>query len=569
MKKIELNSDKLREAYLVENLTLPQMAERFGCSVSVIQRNLKKIGATKIDENNTSRRRGQHKEAAFSCKEELEELYINQNLSANEIAELKGISKDGVRKYIKKWGFVKEQDKITEAQRTGLQNKYGVNNSIELDWVRQKMEQTCLERHGYTNPLRSKEVQERARATQKKIRDARREANAERIAEERRKKEARKRFTKKAIYKLRPQKGPRMKELFAEGRPTYGTSKNSFVIKRIKKVSKPHYRNERARKAMSSREELAKVFNEISPRTTYGLSVHLDCGWCTVVRKLRKFGLWDMVQNSGSQGEKQVRDFLEAQGIRCERTRTVIPPYEVDIYCSDYGIAIEYNGTYWHSEKKHESTYHQKKSLEAEKRGIQLYHIFEHEWDDPIMRPRIENQLLNMFKKNKVSIYARECEIREVSVEDKRVFLEENHLQGNDRSVLRYGLYYNDVLVSLMTFCKPRFLKKSHYDWELSRFCSLSGTNVVGGATKLFKHFLKNNEGSVISYSNFTKTKGTLYGILGFKFVRLSEPNYVWTNGHDVLTRYQTQTKNEIETMTSKGYYRIFDCGSKVWVYER
>ena len=120
-----------------------------------------------------------------------------------------------------------------------------------------------------------------------------------------------------------------------------------------------------------------------------------------------------------------------------------------------------------------------------------------------------------------------------------------------------------------MTFCKPRFLKKSYCDWELSRFCSLAGANVVGGAGKLFKYFIEHNEGSVISYSDVAKTKGTLYQKLGFKFSHQSKPNYVWTNGHDVLTRYQTQMKNEIETMTSKGYYRIFDCGSKVWVYER
>jgi hypothetical protein len=127
-----------------------------------------------------------------------------------------------------------------------------------------------------------------------------------------------------------------------------------------------------------------------------------------------------------------------------------------------------------------------------------------------------------------------------------------------------------------MTFCKPRFNKK--YQYELSRFCSKAGCNVIGGASKLFKYFVDNyNPISIISYSNIAHTKGNLYNLLGFSFNSISEPNYVWTNGHKILTRYQCQKhklleqdfkgNTETEIMHNNGYYRIFDCGNKVWIW--
>lgn len=35
---------------------------------------------------------------------------------------------------------------------------------------------------------------------------------------------------------------------------------------------------------------------------------------------------------------------------------------------------------------------------------------------------------------------------------DKKQFLESNHIQGNDNSLLYLGLYYQDELVSLIDF---------------------------------------------------------------------------------------------------------------------
>ena len=270
-------------------------------------------------------------------------------------------------------------------------------------------------------------------------------------------------------------------------------------------------------------------------------------------------------------------EYLQNKFILEVNTRKYLDGKEIDIYIPELRIGIEINGNYWHCEdKKMDKNYHQQKSLLAESKGIFIYHIFEYEWIEK--KDKILNQLNNLLGLNQEKIYARKCIIKEVDISEKMRFLEENHLQGNDSSSIKLGLYYNDELVSLMTFVKPRFNKK--YEWELSRFCSKNNCNVIGGASKLFKYFVGNyNPTSIISYSNIAHTKGNIYNTLGFNLDSISEPNYVWYRSKTILSRYQCQKhklleqgyegNSESEIMHNRGYYKIYDCGNKVWVWNR
>lgn len=92
-------------------------------------------------------------------------------------------------------------------------------------------------------------------------------------------------------------------------------------------------------------------------------------------------------------------------------------------------------------------------------------------------------------------------------------FLNENHYQGHIPSKVNYGLFDGDELIIDMTFGTPRFNKK--YDWELLRLCTKKDCIVYGGASRLFKRFLEENSGSIISYCNDTLFDGNVYNILG------------------------------------------------------
>lgn len=318
------------------------------------------------------------------------------------------------------------------------------------------------------------------------------------------------------------------------------------------------------------REKLGAYMKDNGFVTTKEVANALGIDFTTVDRALHRLDAWDLIDATRSGQEAEISAFLASIGVETYHDRKVIAPYEIDLYSKEHKIGIEYNGSYFHSEYEKDKNYHKTKSVLAEEKGVFIYHIFDYEWLDPEKRERIEWQLKNLFGKNSRRLYARNCEVREVSSKERIVFLNENHVQGVDKASLAYGLYCNDELVSIMTFGKPRFEK--HHDWELIRFCSKRDTSVVGGASKLFKYFLENNEGSVVSYSNVAKTRGTLYETLGFEFERGTVPNYVWVserNPVNYLTRYQTQMKDEVKIMHEKGYYRVYDCGNKVWVYNR
>ena len=49
----------------------------------------------------------------------------------------------------------------------------------------------------------------------------------------------------------------------------------------------------------------------------------------------------------------------------------------------------------------------------------------------------------------------------------------------------------------------------------------------------------------------------------------VSNPNYVWYSDNVIITRYRSQIKNEDSEMRKKGFLKIYDCGNKVWIYQK
>lgn len=75
---------------------------------------------------------------------------------------------------------------------------------------------------------------------------------------------------------------------------------------------------------------------------------------------------------------KKIQEFYNGKII--QHNRTIIAPYELDIYIPSLKLAIEYNGTYWHStEAGTPIDYHLKKSLLCREQNIRLIHIYEFE----------------------------------------------------------------------------------------------------------------------------------------------------------------------------------------------
>ena len=107
-------------------------------------------------------------------------------------------------------------------------------------------------------------------------------------------------------------------------------------------------------------------------------------------------------------------------------------------------------------------------------------------------------------------------------------FFKDTHIQGAAGCTVAYGLKdENGNMVAVMSFGKSRFNK--NVDWELVRYSSVLHTNVVGGASKLFHHFIKNNNPkNIVTYSDKRWNTGQMYEQLGFTKKPDSTPNYYY-----------------------------------------
>lgn len=361
-------------------------------------------------------------------------------------------------------------------------------------------------------------------------------------------------------------KGAGVEVLLSQQRRTEEDNKRVAAAISVSKVGSEVY------ELFSSREAVLEYLNRTGLRSIKGIEADLGVSHFYITQRIRDLDLWDEMDHYTSWGETEVRLLLGDLGIASITTRSVIAPYEIDIWSEPHRIGIEYNGNYYHSEIfKKDRFYHQKKSLAAIDAGARLYHIFEYEWVLPHRRRIIEGQIKHLFGISDRKIGARKCDIIELSTHDKRGFLEANHLQGNDASTVKLGLRHQGELVAVMTFRHPHLSSQNgqKYQWELSRYATQVGTSVPGGATRLFHAFVRRySPKSVLSYSDLSRSSGTMYETLGFEFSHISVPNYVWVDRTGkTLTRYQTQIKNEVPTMQEQGFYRIYDCGNKVWVW--
>lgn len=280
-----------------------------------------------------------------------------------------------------------------------------------------------------------------------------------------------------------------------------------------------------------------------------------------------------------SNGEIEISDYLRGVGVEniILNNRDIIKQ-ELDIFLPDYNLAIEYNGLYWHSEIYKNEKYHLDKTIKCNENGIELIHIFEDEW--LFNRPIVESILKNRLGLVKNKIHARKCDVKLVDNKMSIDFLNNNHIQGgNCKNSIRLGLFYNDELVSLMTFSKPRLALGGKGEWELVRFCNKINTIVSGSASKLFNFFIKNYKPTtIVTYSDIRIFSGGLYDKLGFKEIHKSKPNYWYVIENKRYHRFNYRKSNlikqgfdpdktEKQIMFERKYYRIYDCGNVRWEY--
>ncbi len=419
-------------------------------------------------------------------------------------------------------------DEINKRRSEKLKETFSKKTVLDYQIAYEKQKQTCIEKYGVENFSKTEEGREISRKNMKRLR----KCNSEKI-------------------------------------------KNEILIPKYKKICEND--------DLELIEFRGRFDCTVKCKKCGSVFVTKTLGYLTedeTTRRCKICNPYLVVPNKNNIIENEFSEFLDECNVAYYRNyRGIIPSMEADFYLPDSNIAFEIDGVYWHSEVYKSKDYHKEKTEKYSEKGVKLIHIFEDEWNfkNEICKSRIKN----IIGLSDSKIYARKCIIKNVGKNDAEIFLDENHIQGNTVSKYAYGLYYGDKLVSLMTFGSLRRnlgQKSKEGCYEMIRFCNKKGYNVVGGASKLLKHFVnEKNPKQIISYSDNRWSSGKLYEKLGFKFERETEPNYYYVIGDKRVNRYALRKNilvekygcpkemSEHEFCLSKRWYRIYDCGNKLW----
>ena len=522
---------------------------------------------------------------------------------------------------------------VKEKLKTSLIEKYGVDNVFKSDVIKEKIKQTNLERYDVENPQQNDKIKEKTFKTNverydsisplgnKEIRQKIKQTNLERYGTETplENEEIRQKIKQTNLEKYgveTPMENESCKNNFKKSIfEKYGVDNLLMVpeiLEKIKQTNLEKYGNEIYSKSryfldISFNNFKNLIVNYVTPlfnKDEYeGFSsekiYEWKCSKCGNVFKQKLYTSSPYELNAISEyiprclkcfprvsGTSYLeQDFLKFiksiyNGNIIENDRKLISPLELDAVIPEKKIAFEFNGIYWHSDKikNNNKYYHLNKTLKCEEIGHKLIHIWEYDWINPNKQNILKEKIKALLGVDQTKIYARKCEIKEINSKIKNDFLNKHHIQGEDKSKIKLGLFHENELVAVMTFGKPRFNK--NYEWELIRYATKSGYQILGGAGKLLSYFERNyNPKNIITYADRSYSQGNMYRQIGFENHSQTPPNYNWIKNSIIISRYQSQKHklkkilcerfdenlSENENMLNNGYHKIFDCGNLIF----
>ena len=285
-----------------------------------------------------------------------------------------------------------------------------------------------------------------------------------------------------------------------------------------------------------------------------------------------------------SSDELEIIKYINDLGVECKSDRKILHGKEIDIYVPSMKIGFEYNGLIWHTEKYgKDKNYHLNKTIECNKEGVKLYHIFEDEYHNSkdIVLAKIKHILKKDYDLPK--IYARKCTVQVINSSVAKDFLNKFHIQGFVSSNIYLGCYHENNLIAVMSF------SIKFGDCELNRFATNYHFRCIGVGGKLFNYFIKNYNYDIIkSFADrrWTLDSGNnLYINIGFKLTEVLKPDYSYYNCsygrykrihkfslrknklHNKYGLSLTLSENKMTQILN--FQKIWDCGKFKYVWNR
>lgn len=281
-------------------------------------------------------------------------------------------------------------------------------------------------------------------------------------------------------------------------------------------------------------------------------------------------------KQSVSQQQIEIKKFIESLGFECRMSdRTIIHPLEIDLVVDDKKLGIEFCGVWCHSEGYGKDRYyHINKTNRAEKAGYQLLTIYDTEWNDPDGQEVWKSIIRHKLGVTVTKLFARKCELREISSKVSNQFMDENHLQCHVNTTNHIGLFFGDDLVAALSYGKSRTSDQT----EIIRMATKRNTVVVGAVSKMIA-FVKSRSTSILCFADRRYASAISCGYnsslpyvgmtgenwWGFKrseYVLYSRYKFMKHKLKDLFGDSFDPTKTAFQNMMDHKYDRIWDSGN-------
>lgn len=220
--------------------------------------------------------------------------------------------------------------------------------------------------------------------------------------------------------------------------------------------------------------------------------------------------------------------------------------------------------------------------LQYQDQGKQLVHLWEDVWLGK--RAQVLSRIRSFLGLNQ-TFHGRQFKVAPVDAKTAHHFLDDHHLQGYINAKHHFGLIYKDELLAVASFSNPIQMKTKgpgYQSAELVRFASANGLTIVGGLSKLIKHFVKQVKlNDLMTYADRDWSLGKGYDKLGFSLASATEPAYLYVQ-RETLVRYfphrlpkkiaaDFEAQRELswdDFLALNGYVKLFNTGNlKYYLY--
>lgn len=397
-----IDREEFYDLYVNQNYSIKELAKHFNCSSSRIQRARKEFNLKKTREQEREIRKSSQKSRMVAIPDNFEYLYIVENKTLGEISQELGITKAAADTIKTKLGLRKTKQQRDEvAKRLAVERFSDPEKAKEIS---RKRAETNLERYGCINPLQNPEIKEKAEQTNLIKYGVKNPFQAE-IFKEKSKETCLAKYGKEYASQSDEVK-EKAKATSLERFGVENASSSPIVREKVKETNFSKYDGkwfqqkhipDLSIEIISSKEKFLEYVEHYEYRTTKSIAKSLGVSQCEIQHKIAEYDLYYLVDSKASYEEEQIANFLDSLGVKHQKSKKIIRPKEIDLYCPDFSVGVEFNGDYWHREERMGKMYHQEKSLDAREKGVFLYHIFEYEWDNPDTRKKVEEDLRNIF----------------------------------------------------------------------------------------------------------------------------------------------------------------------------